>query len=483
MRPGAVFIAVGLSQVYCNGTQSSTTEITLDTDIIADAASEEPAGIDTEDRSTICMPSSDVGADCHIEATYDCDHIRPGDPYGPRCWVLQLGPLDLSRRIVSDLATDGKTTYFVSRRDGDSGNRSAFEMLAHAVSEDGKELWRIEVGDYGWPLPPIVGDDGEVTFVASRHDEATAEFRSALALRITPGGLVRWSVDLATRIEDDSTYVEFGVRSRAAALDSAGNLYLVVGSYLISLDPLGQLRWRKYAARRGIPGCSLPATWSPFVIGESVLLVNGHGTLYATESSGASSSESSMPWCQEVGTVFPDGTGSIVIPGRSNTLVLSPKGDALQDWRFGSIYSSGVVDNLGRTILPLRKVYAVEGAEIEWETADLVDVPVGGTFVDRQNHLFSVLWSGVRIIDGNDGRVLLSEYKLGGVNEGDALEERAAVLLASGRVIWAGYGGIADFPDQVFSFVASLNLPVGEPPSNGWFSRHGNFRNQRRWTR
>lgn len=482
MRPGPICIAVGLSQVYCGATQGSTAE-TTSSDDTADAVPEEPDGIDIDAQSTTCEPSSGLGADCHIEATYDCDHARPEDPYSTRCWVLQLGPLDLSRRIVSDLATDGKTIYFVSRRDAVSGGQSAFEMLAHAVSEEGKELWRVNVGDFGWPLPPVVGDDGDVTFVASRHDEATAQFRSAQALRITPSGVVRWSVDLATRIEDDTSYGEFGVRSRAAALDSAGNLYFVAGSYLISLDAIGNVRWRKYAARRGVLGCSLAATWSPFVFGERVMLVNGYGTLYTSESSGTSSSETSMPWCQEVGTVFPDKSGSIVIPGRSNTLVVSEKGEVLQDWQFGSIYSAGVIDNLGRTILPLRKVYALDGANIEWETDDMVDVPVGGTLVDRHNRLLSILWSGVRIIDGNDGAVLMREYKLGGVNEGDALEERAAVLLASGRVVWAGYGGIAGFPDQVFSFVASLNLPIAEPPSIGWFGRHGNFRNQRRWTR
>ncbi|MCB9735359.1 MAG: PQQ-like beta-propeller repeat protein [Deltaproteobacteria bacterium] len=166
-------------------------------------------------------------------------------------------------------AADDDTVFIVTA--GYTGTALVPPSLLHAVDADGTARWTSELPGTR-PLAMLVTDAGDVLVVGNEYfADGTA---SAWLQRVSPSGELRWRRGLVADPADPAA--SFGVRV-LPALDWDGNVYVVVGNTVSSLDVAGATRWTGLLTTEASFGCREGGSADPFVLDDTLWLVGSCG--------------------------------------------------------------------------------------------------------------------------------------------------------------------------------------------------------------
>jgi len=419
-------------------------------------------------------------ADVYYDPDTDTYTRWPWGPIAEECWRHEPELVDGRRFDVNSAfaAADGRI-YFHTR----SGASRPKRTQLNAMDADGNVLWRAETWQMAVPLAPIVDDRGDILLVAQSVDDRYGYMNGVRVQKFSHDGRERWRMLGDATVSDPVYGLDWQLGSRAAAIDEAGHLYVVVGSYLKSFDQGdGRLRWQSNlnpTGKRGTLRSQLNAT----VVDDRIVMVDATGGLVVFSTDGER-------LVDEPG-FFGDSALPIQLhASRTGELVLAMTGEThvrftLEGEATGTLvdaFGSGVgiidfgLDDHGHMFGHLAYSYPLvaRGPDLAllWEATEPWHTSITtGLIFDtegRVGYLGGLHEYRFVVFDAATGELLSYEHP-------GALVSRPPVMLRPGQAIVAGR-----LMDEAGGFIKCIEVPLGLPDPEAWSTPHANFRNQRR---
>ena len=247
----------------------------------------------------LAMPNIDLEGRLYI--TNGLGELYSINPDGSLNWNVKYEDGFYGRSPVFSL--DGNTLYIFGR-DSD----------LFAIDLNGSLEWKFECGKAA--KAPIIDNEGNLYFLP---EEVPQKLYS-----LKPDGIIRWEVTII----DSSSIPSYS----APTIDSLGNIYVALGSAILSYDYEGSVRWWYIV---GTNPDEYDDFWQP-------LICDSEGTVYVGSTFGyyyyAISSNGELKWQLPLNDYQVDNTGAI---GEDGTLYLG-------------VHKSSLATNQEKTLIAIR---------------------------------------------------------------------------------------------------------------------------------
>ncbi|MDP3150831.1 MAG: PQQ-binding-like beta-propeller repeat protein [Ignavibacteria bacterium] len=244
----------------------------------------------TEPMVEVVMPNIDLEGNLYI-INGKSGELLSIHPDGTLNWKVTYGDGFIEKSPV--FSPDGKTIYIFGKLSN-----------LYAINLDGSLKWQFNCGKAS--IAPIVDNNGNLYFV-------TEDVPQCL-ISLKPDGAIRWRTIIVS-----STPIPY---NSAPTIDNFGNIYLALGSAILSYDNNGNKRWWHII---GTNESEYDDFWQP-------LICDNEGTVYVGSTFGknyyAISSEGKLKWQLPFNDYQVDNTGAI---GEDGTLYIGVHKSSLWD--------------------------------------------------------------------------------------------------------------------------------------------------------
>lgn len=367
-------------------------------------------------------------------------------------------------RVVTGLAASFGSVYFVAK--------DLERYSVYAVASDGKQAWRtsLPLGTAS-RVSPIVAENGDVLVFGNEID--ALRYKGSWAHRFSAAGEHLWTRALIKPMPSNSE--QHGIKSAAPAIDSAGNVYLVLEDELVSLDAHGERRWA-VSANTDVYGCGLDGGtgWSPLITDDRVILLGKGGEFITVTLDGEVLYRGQLDHCPEHWPVLRQ-DGAILMANSGYVASYNQLGSRTRVWPGLSDDDTPVVfSGPSMFVAGAERVTRIDGDDIAWTSPLLTSSPLTG-LVAGQRETWFLATSPLPNI------TVLSQNGLVGFSRNPGFwpePEWDSVVIADGTLTYIATG--RDQNGNVRNGLVCIFAPVGVPSPDGWRTRNADYRNQRR---